>query len=272
MNRRTLVAGTAAGLVAALGGCLSRAALSGGTERRTDERRYAVDPGTVLSVDNRNGEVIVGGHDGDEVRVDIEIEAPSKEAVNAVSVEAERSDGDLRLVTSAEYSFPDRASVSLSVACPTSVSVDGIGTSNGPVEVTDVAGDVTVESSNGGITARGVRGTVSLSTSNGGITARGIGGLAGARTANGSIEVDVPAIDRDVEVRTENGGIDAALGTDLDAAVTASTTNGSVELHGVDLADAETGDSRVSGTLGDGAHGLTFETRNSGIDLRVLGN
>lgn len=272
MKRRTLMAGVAGGLTTALGGCLSRAALSGGTERRTDERRYAVDPGTVLSVDNRNGEVIVEGYDGDEVRVDIEIEAPSKEAVSAVSVEAERSDGDLRLVTSAEYSFPDRASVSLSIECPTSVSVDEIGTSNGPVEVTGVAGDPDLESTNGHLTARGIRGTVSLSTSNGGITARRIGGIAGATTSNGSIEIEVPAVDRDVAIRTENGSIDAALATDLDAAVTASTTNGSVEIHGLDLADAEIADDRVAGTLGGGTHDLTLATENASVDLRILGD
>lgn len=268
-KRRTLLIALAGGLAAALAGCLSRASPFADVTR-TESRSLTVADGTQLRVDNRNGRVAVEGYDGETVEVEVEISGPSEDAVNAVAVSAPIEDGVLRLVTASRGPFPDRTSVSLTVRCPGAVAIDRIHTTNGPIEATGVAGDPVLETENGPVTARGVEGTVSLATSNGRIIARRIGGLAGATTSNGPIEVDIPSIERDVDVRTENGSIDAALASDLDATLAATTTNGSVELHGLDLSDAETGDSRVSGALGDGRHELTIGTENASIDLRAL--
>lgn len=90
------------------------------------------------------------------------------------------------------------------------------------------------------------------------------------RTSNASIEVDVPRIDGDAEIVTSNGGIDAALARGLDAAVTATTTNGSVEVTGIDLDSVEQSDTDLSGSLGDGTHTLSLETENASIDLQAL--
>lgn len=90
------------------------------------------------------------------------------------------------------------------------------------------------------------------------------------RTSNASIEVDVPRIDGDTEIVTSNGGIDAALAPALDAAVTATTTNGSVEVTGIDFESVEQSDTDLSGSLGSGTHTLSLETENASIDLRAL--
>lgn len=90
------------------------------------------------------------------------------------------------------------------------------------------------------------------------------------RTSNASVEVDVPRIDGDTEIATSNGGIDAALARGLDAAVTATTTNGSVEVTGLDLDSVEQSDTNLSGSLGDGTYTLSLETKNASIDLQAL--
>lgn len=269
MERRRALAGAAGCLLPWLSGCLSDVSPFG-DEERTENRTYDVDEGTELRVSNRNGSITVEGTDGDAVAVDVALQGPSDEALEAVSVTATETDGELRLETEHDGADADRVGVTLTVGCPADVPVAGLETTNGSIEATDVAGDPTLESTNGALTARNVDGTVSLSTSSGAITARSIGGLAGATTSNGSIAVDVPALEDDAAVETTNGSIDAALAPTLDAAVSATTTNGSVELEDLEFSDGEVSESRVSGTLGDGTHALSLETTNGSIDLRAL--
>jgi DUF4097 and DUF4098 domain-containing protein YvlB len=266
------MAGIGGGLLGILTGCISRTEIvSDKSEQRTAHQSHEVDTGTHLRVHNRNGSVTVGGHDGDSVEVDITVRGPSKDALDAVSVTASRSDGELRLKTEYEDTSAAReTSVTMTVQCPTDVRVEQIETVNGAVEVTGVAGDPALESKNGSVTARNVDGTVSLRTTNGKITAREIGGVTGARTTNGSIAIDVPAIEEDVKIRTKNGRIEAALASSLDATVSATTTNGSVDIHHIDLSSVQTSKTRVSGVLGKGTHDLSFVTTNSSIDLRTL--
>jgi DUF4097 and DUF4098 domain-containing protein YvlB len=272
MNRRAVMAGIGGCLLGIFAGCVSRMeSISSKDEKKTKHRTYNVGKGTHLWVDNRNGTVTVEGYDGDSVEVDIEIRGPSKEALNAVSVTASQSGGELRLKTEYEdTSAADKVSVSLTIQCPMNVPVQQIQTINGAVEVTGVAGDPTLKSENGSVTARNVDGMISLSTSSGKITAREIGAIAGAKTSNGSISIDVPAITKDVKIQTANGNIEAALAPSLDAAISATTINGSVDIHDLDLSSAQTAKTSVSGVLGKGTHDLSFTVTNGSIDLRTL--
>jgi DUF4097 and DUF4098 domain-containing protein YvlB len=264
--------GVGGSLLGILAGCVSRmGSISDTDEKRTKHQTYNVAKGTQLWVDNRNGTVTVEGYDGDSVEVDIEIRGPSKEALNAVSVTASQNGDKLRLKTKyKDTSAADEVSVSLTIRCPMNVPVRQIQTTNGAVEVTGVVGDSTLKSENGSVTARKVDGMVSLSTNNGKITAREIGAIGGVKTSNGSISIDVPAIKKDVEIRTNNGSIEAALAPSLDAAISATTTNGSVDIHDLDLSSVQTAKTSVSGVLGKGTHDLSFGTSNSSIDLRTL--
>jgi hypothetical protein len=263
--------GVGGSLLGILAGCVSRMeSISSTDEQRTEHRTHNVGKGTHLWVDNRNGTVTVEGYDGDAVEVDIEIRGPSKESLNAVSVTASQSGGELRLKTEYEDSAADEASVELTIQCPSGVLVEKIQTTNGAVEVTGVAGDPTLKSENGSVTARKVDGMVSLSTSNGKITAREIGAIGGAKTSNGSISIDIPAIKKDVKIQTTNGNIEAALAPSLNAAISATTTNGSVDIHDLDLSSVQTAKTSISGILGEGTHNLSFTVTNGSIDLRTL--
>lgn len=268
MERRAFVAGVTAGL-GLLGGCLSSIQIDNGNETpttRTEQRTHDVGSETSLRVRNPNGSVTVTGYDGDTATVDIEIRGPER-SVEAVSVTADRSDEQFSVVT--EHADAKRADVSLTIEYPNGSPVERLETTNGSIEVRDAAGDPELTSQNGSLSVRNVDGTVALSTDNGSITARNVGGLEDATASNGSVELDVPSIPGDVTVSTANGGIDAALAQDLDATVTATTSNSPVELHGVELADTEDSTS-VSGTLGGSTHSLAFETNNGSIDLRLL--
>lgn len=270
MERRAFIVGVTAGL-GLLGGCLSSIQINNGNEpqtTRTEQQTHDVGPETSLRVHNPNGSVTVTGYDGDTATVDIEISGPER-SVEAVSVTADRSDEQLTVVTEHDDTGAEQADVSLAIEYPNGSPVERLETTNGSIEVRDAAGDPELTSQNGSLSVRNVDGTVALSTDNGSITARNIGGLEDATASNGSVEIDVPSIPGDVTVSTANGGIDAALARDLDATVTATTTNSPVELHGVELADTDDS-TTVSGTLGTGTRALTFETNNGSIDLRLL--
>ncbi|AHG04893.1 hypothetical protein HALDL1_15805 [Halobacterium sp. DL1] len=252
MHRRALLASVTAGATAALAGCTG---LLGDEVVRNDSHAFEASGDSPLDVRNRNGDVAVGSHDGEQVEVDVELRGPSDDAVEGVSVTGEqRSDA---FVVAAQgdgtAEWWTSVSVDLSIRVPAAMAVERVRTRNGDVEVTDVAG--------GG----------AFRTENGQVTVRDVETFASAATTNGDVNVDVPApLDGDATIETVNGSVDASLSPDLDATVAASTTNGGVALHELQLADADVNETHVSGTLGDGTHGLSVETTNGHVDLRAL--
>lgn len=270
MKRRSFVGGIGTALAGLLAGCVTGTPLSPDVSR-SETKTYDVADGTRLGVDNRNGSVTVRSDDVDAVEVDVTVSGRTVAAIDGTTVAAEETDDVILLQTSfGDDVDASKVSVSLTVRCPDGVRVGRVRTTNGSVEVTDVAGDATVESSNGSVTAENVAGSVALGTSNGNVRAEGIDGLRGAKTENADVVVDVPALSGDTEIRTSNGSVDAALAPDLDAALTVATDHGSIDVEGLDLSSAETSETRVSGTLGDGTHELSVTTDNDDVDLTAL--
>lgn len=94
--------------------------------------------------------------------------------------------------------------------------------------------------------------------------------IGSVQTSNGSIDIDIPRVDGDAEVVASNGSIDAALSTTLDAAVTATTENGSIDIDGFDSETGIGSDTDRSVTIGEAAHALALETSNGSIDIDRL--
>lgn len=270
MDRRTFLGGAGCGIAALCSGCVTGTPLSPDvTESKT--QTHDLEDGTALRVQNQHGSVTVEGYDGDDVEVRVEKSARTQEALNDASVTATESDGELLLKTEYDGSGDEgHATVSLTIDCPETVRVEEALTTHGPVEVTGVTGDATVESENGSLTVENVDGTVSLSTTNGPIDAHGIGGITDAGTSNGAIDVEVPTLADDAEIRTTNGAIDAALASDLDATVTVETTNGVVDVEGPGFSSVEDDEIHFSGTLGEGTHELELATTNGAVDVTAL--
>lgn len=270
MERRALLAGVSAGLGAALAGCSSISRRFGDQRTRSDERTYDVDAGTELQVRNQNGSVTVEGFDGAAIEMSTEIRGPTEASLDEVAVNETR-DGDRVVVETAyDNSGDERASVDLSVRVPRAVRVTRAQTTNGDLYVSGVAGGGEFASRNGDIDVRNLDGHVDAQTTNGDVTVEGVEALGGAVTTQGNVDVDVPELVGDAAVQTENGHVDATVAPDLDAAVSATTTNGVVRLDGIEFRDAETSQSSASGTLGGGTFDLSFETTNGDIVLQSL--
>src|SRR5206468_3339764 len=97
---------------------------------------------------------------------------------------------------------PGNSGASASLEVPAGAVLD-LRSSNGPLNVVGLTGDVTGKSSNGPIKVKGGRGTLVLATSNGPITVEGARGKLDLNTSNGAITID--ARDAVVNAHTSNG-------------------------------------------------------------------
>ncbi|MUV59992.1 DUF4097 family beta strand repeat-containing protein, partial [Halobacterium sp. CBA1126] len=156
------------------------------------------------------------------------------------------------------------------------VDVDVSGDASGvrvdlDVEVPDGTAMAVVQTENGDVDVSDVAAVEAARSSNGDVTVRNAGPVEAVATENGDVGADVPApLAGDVLVRSENGDVEAAVSPDVDAVVDAQTTNGTVDVDGLDLQDGSSGDTRVTGTLGDGTHEVTVVSTNGDVEVRAL--
>ena len=90
-------------------------------------------------------------------------------------------------------------------------------------------------------------------------------------TSNGAIDADVPAIgDNGLRVRTNNGKIELALASDLNADIEAQTSNSAIEFDGIEVIASEVSRNRLHGRIGRGGTTISCKTSNGAIILGRL--
>ncbi|HUB33604.1 MAG TPA: DUF4097 family beta strand repeat-containing protein [Bryobacteraceae bacterium] len=133
---------------------------------------------------------------------------------------------------------------------------------------------VQLKSSNGPIRVDGVHGEVDASSSNGGIDLSNISGTIVADTNNGEIRAVMDRVDpaKPISFTSENGAIQVSLPADLKANVKMRTVNGSIwtdfEMR---LAAGQTMERRggtMTGTINGGGVEASFSTMNGKIVIR----
>lgn len=212
LRRRAFTLGVSGTVTGALAGCLSGIPLSE-DETREEIRTYEASDDVALRVRTENGPITVQAVEGDEIEVDIEFSGPSREALDAVSITEERTDGALLLET--EYgSAGEDVSASLSIRCPETVRIGSVQTSNGSIEV-DVPrteNDTKISTSNGGIDAA---------------LAQDLDANVVATTTNGSVESSGLDLDSVEQTDTRLSG---SLGDGTDT-LALETTNASINIQ-----------------------------------------
>jgi DUF4097 and DUF4098 domain-containing protein YvlB len=252
-------------------------------------RTVTVEPGSGVTVINRNGGVNVDVREGETVSITaVKRSVYGESELDKVRIEV--TEGDPLRVETVHTALNPRVSVTYTIHLPptvvlreavssngpialSGVRVDGteLTTSNGPVTVDGApGGDLFAASSNGRIEVRGAEGYVTATTSNAGITVEDSAGVVELQTSNGPITAAIPALRGDVDIRTSNGGITLRLAEALDARIVATTSNGGISVNNLPLRLEESSGTRVSGTLGEGGPAITVTTSNGGIDLSVL--
>ncbi len=144
---------------------------------------------------------------------------------------------------------------SFDVMLPAGVRVDA-STVNGPVTVTEAAGDVKAETVNGDVRASTMGGALSLKTVNGSIRARAA-----------SLAEDAP-----IDLESVNGSVRAELPSPLDADVRLSTVNGRVTTDFPVALSGRASNRELRGTVGSGGRRVTLETVNGSVELRSSGS
>jgi len=269
-----------------LAGCTG---VPGPEETEVFDRTVAGEPESSVVVVNRNGGVNVSAWDEDYVAITaVKRTVYGRGELAKVSIDV--TEGDPLRIESVYTGINVRAGVDYTIRLPPDVVLQRVESSNGGIELTGVrvagtelatlngpvrvagarGGDIRVSTSNGGIDLRDVEGYVVGTTSNGGITVKDCGGLITLRTSNGPISADISAVREDVTISTSNGDIILRFAEDLNARVTATTSNGRVTIRDRSLQVSESTGTSVTGLLGDGGPTITATTSNGGIDLSGL--
>jgi hypothetical protein len=226
-------------------------------ERETRLMQVDHTPSSALVVRTENGKVeVVADPAASDISITAELRAQTLDRLERTTVSAVRTqDGTLRIgVDWADGKPLNSEGCSFDIVVPDSRGVD-IGTNNGTILITGLAGDALLRTSNGAITANGQAGNVRADTSNGAITVTDPQGSVAADTSNGAIEVrNAPS---SVIAESSNGRIVIMLAEDAPGPVTAATSNGRIELgvgRGfVGRLTVRTSNGRVSADQGLGA-------------------
>jgi hypothetical protein len=237
----------------ALAGCIDGSGFPAVHETVVETR--ALDPGGVFTLDNVNGRVTVTTWSEPRVRVEAEKAASSEARLRELRVEIDgegrRVDVRTRMPGGSWIFGGGGSRVQYRITLPEGAQVR-VGTVNGSVEVTGVAGELRASTTNGSVEVTDAAGVVEASTVNGGIRARyrvvDAEGRHSFSTTNGSISVSVgEGGGGRVEARTVNGSIE----NDLPLESTSRTTR-----------------RRLEGRLGKGSGSLELNTVNGSIHLR----
>jgi len=226
-----------------------------------------------LKVDTRYGKITIKGYDGATVKVKI-IKYDKK-------VDRSSSDGGMRLVSSGGLNFEatERNNVvevenegwnnraDFEIMVPKNFDIKAEAYNNGQIMISEVNGELDIESYNGGITLQNISGSASAST------------------YNGTVKVDFNSVTPDVPMtfHTYNGNVDISVpdGTRFTAKMKTNrdifTDFESFSLAAPKPTVNESGGNKgyslkyenwVEGNLNGGGPQVTMETRNGNIYIR----
>ena len=240
--------------------CLLLTSLTVADVKETEEFIFDINPGGRISLENINGDIRIGGDDGDSVVIVANKKAGKQEYMDELKIVIDADSDYIRIETRHprsdnswhRWSNDQSGSVSYVLTVPASVNLDKISTVNGDVEIQSVTGKVKAETVNGDLVALNLISDVDLETVNGGVNADfdslGNGQRVSAEAVNGKIVIRLPA--------------------DTSASIHAETINGSIDGGDFDLAvDKGFVGRECEGKIGSGDARISLDTVNGSIKI-----
>ncbi len=145
-------------------------------------------------------------------------------------------------------------------------------TSGGHISIKKISGNAKVETSGGHIEAESVEGDLSAETSGGHIEVRDAKGRVDADTSGGHVEVSFAKGNaHGGKIESSGGGITVAVDPNVDLAIDASTSGGSVRTDIPVKVVGKVGSSSIKGTLGKGGEMLYVHTSGGSVSIAAAG-
>jgi DUF4097 and DUF4098 domain-containing protein YvlB len=194
---------------------------------------YPLKDGGSLSVENFNGSVEITGWNQNTVEISGSKYASTEQLRDSIKIDINHSDSSISIRAVHPFESHGNMGARFVVKVPRKTELDRITSSNGHIEVHDVAGRVSLKTSNGRINAVAIGGALDAATSNGHITVeQAAGGKSSIhlRTSNGPIDVrtDQP-LQSELHASTSNGSITLRLPASTAARIRASTSNSAID-------------------------------------------
>jgi DUF4097 and DUF4098 domain-containing protein YvlB len=230
----------------------------------------------MVEVDTKNGAIETRAWDDNSIQVTFEKWATGDDIEEAedrldeikISVSKDSSSGVLDIDVRYPAFQNSNYGCNVVLDLPASIAMD-LETSNGAITVLESESDFVCSTSNGAITTLNTEGYAELRTSNGIITVDGHYGELDGRTSNGVISADI-VLPRHGQciLRTSNGPIALSIPESSSAIMEASTSNGQIHIHGLDVNVIKMGKTEFRGKMGSGQGNIDLQTSNGGITIK----
>ena len=241
--------------------------------RASDEwvRSYTLAKGGQFEVANENGEIIVKGGQGTEVKV-----TAHREVTTGSDDDAKKRLENLKM---REDVSADR----VFIEAVTAGSMKDVGFTRGvsvryEIEVPDGL-TVSVKTMNGTVRLDNVNGKITAATTNGNVTGNAITGAVQGSSVNGSVAMNLDEVKGDVNLLTVNGAVRMEMPATADVELQATTVNGGVSVDDrLTFADVEKNNrsnfgppTSFRGRLNKGGPRVTLQTTNGPVRVSVRG-
>lgn len=159
-------------------------------------------------------------------------------------------------------------SVDYVMKVPSTVKLNA-GSTNGNLEIHSVTGGVDAQSTNGNVEVDSATGVVEASSTNGRLNLENVGGEIDGSTTNGSVTATIysaPEL-RKLSLTTTNGSIKVYCSSNLNADVSAHTTNGSIHTDFPVTIQGDFDRKSFEGKINKGGIPIYLHTTNGSIEI-----
>jgi hypothetical protein len=265
-----------------------------------EEKRFTVNGPADLHLVTFDGAIDIQSWDKSDIVIEIEKRGPTREAVDALQINATQNGNRIELEVKRPRSesfsgvgFYRSATAKLIVSVPRQTNLharsgDGsiriervsgrieLRTGDGSIRGVDIAGDLSMNTGDGSVTVDGAEGRLEVDTGDGGVTVSGRLTRLKVHTGDGSIICRAESESRlgeDWEITTGDGGVTLYLPQSMNAELDAHTGDGTIrnELRVESAAvDREHRRRTLKARLGDGGRSIRIRTGDGSIRLRGL--
>lgn len=259
--------------------------------KKVAEKVFEFAPNGTVSIESRNGRIVIEAWDRPQVRVQITRsvraadDAQAQALLKELKADVELTPGRLEIISRYPkrrenvglWDFLGRKVAAMDIhyylQVPKATALT-LETTNGEIRVRGTTRTVEASTTNGDIAVTGATGPIQVETTNGELQLLAVSGDVTGTTTNGSVKAEIGSLatNGSVELETTNGNVTVFLPASVRASVTASTTNGKVmSSFPLTLSGAMSSKS-IQGTIGGGkGAALAFTTTNGNVQVLKIG-